>query len=117
MNKELNLYRTISEGIDVDNKGRIWDIRINRNIKKEEMLNTITKVSDGSYSVEYNSPVTVFETDMYRIDLYDIDGIYLYSFPLNHFCDGIKINGDKVYITDKNRSMRFFIYNIIENKS
>ncbi|MCP4725480.1 MAG: 6-bladed beta-propeller [bacterium] len=111
----LDLYKTISAGIDVDSKGRIWDIKIKRDEKKEEQLNRVMYRTETSVSVEFKSPVTVFETDRFQLDLFSRDGIYLYSYPIDHFCDGIIIIGDTIYILDTNRNMRFFIYKIIEN--
>ena len=41
-------------------------------------------------------------------------GALLQKVPLTHFCDYIKVIGDKVYILDKDRLGQFYVYRIEE---
>ncbi len=115
----MSLHKN-SEGIDVDNKGRIWILTPTRKTNKKEEVYTHTRMS-GSRSAPVISTVIhgntdLTETDMYCLELFSNSGILLYRYPLKHFCDGLKIIDDRIYILDRLRGMRFYIYNIIENK-
>ncbi len=106
----------ISRGIAVDDNGRLWNITYRRQEKKEEEINTSISISRNdavSRSVSGNTDLR--ETDMYELEVFDNEGILLGRFPLNHFCDGIRIFGDTIYILDKNRGNQFYIYKINEN--
>ncbi len=53
-----------------------------------------------------------YKTDLYVLELFNSQGELLYKYPLAHYADGIRIINKKIYILDKNRSMRFHIYEI-----
>ncbi|MCP4724681.1 MAG: 6-bladed beta-propeller, partial [bacterium] len=81
----------ISQGIAVDDKGRIWNITYRRQEKEEEevgMSMMISRNEGVSRTVSGNTELR--ETDMYELEVFDSEGILLGKFPLNHFCDGIK---------------------------
>ncbi len=90
--------------VDVDDKGRIWLLskkyRIARNKEDYEKL----KILDP-----YEA-----KTDAFILYLYDKNGVLLHIYQLDHFVNGIRAIGDKIYIVDTNYTMRFFIYNILE---
>ncbi len=97
-----NVYVLISQGIDVDSQGRIWIITVTRRAKKEELP---------------PAGLGITETDRYRLDVFDSKGTFLKSFPLTHFCNDLRIIDDKIYILDQYRTMRFYIYKMLEKKS
>lgn len=107
-----------SNGVAVDEKGRIWAVTLNRQIKKEEQVFTSTGVffSDGLRNVmrktEGNTDLQV--TDMYKLEIFAPDGILLGEIPLNHFVDGIRIWKNNLFLLDKERGAKFYQYKIIE---
>lgn len=109
----------VSSGIAVDDKGRVWVVTNERQIKEEEEVQTNVSVQmmggqrSTAYSVQGNTDVQ--KTDMYRMDVYDPDGVLLGSIPLDKFVDGIYINKDRIYLLDQMRGMQYHVYKIIEN--
>jgi len=114
INKNLKLYFKNTWGIDVDSKGRIWIITLRRRMKKEEVVFKMMHSDGASVTTELSGNTGLFETDMYNLEVIGSDGILLGRFPLNHFCDGLRIIDDKLYILDSIRSMRFYVYEIKE---
>jgi len=100
--KKPNHYTLISQGIDVDSRGRIWIITRTRRPEREERARRDTEIT---------------KTPMYRLDVLDNKGNFLESFPLKHFCDDLRIIDDKIYILDQYKTMRFYIYKVSENDS
>lgn len=100
--KMSNVYTGITRGIGVDSQDRIWIITCTKRPTKEEIPPEGLKLT---------------ETDRYRLDVIGSNGAFLKSFPLQHFCDDMRIIDDKIYILDQNRSMRFYIYKISEKDS
>ena len=98
--KVSNVYTGISKGIGVDSQHRIWVITCTRRLIKNEIP------PEG---------LSLIETDRYRLDVIGSDGAFLKSFPLNHFCDDMRIIDDKIYILDQEHSMRFYVYQISGN--
>jgi sugar lactone lactonase YvrE len=84
-----------SNGIAVDEKGRVWVVGLKRQDIEAE--------SSGSS-----------DTDIFQLELYNGDGILLYKFPLTQYVDGIRCYKDKIYLLDANRNAQFFEYRIIE---
>ncbi len=95
--KMPNVYTGITRGIGVDSEKRTWIITCTRRLTKKE------GPPEG---------LKLIETDRFRLDLIGSNGTFLKSFPLNHFCDDMRIIDDKIYILDQNRSMRFYVYKI-----
>ncbi|MFC1733006.1 NHL repeat-containing protein [candidate division KSB1 bacterium] len=112
---ELNL---ISEAVDVDAKGRIWVVTAARQEREEETVQQMVAVTmDGgrrSQSIQLTGATDLTETDMYKIEIFSPDGILLGSIPLTHFCHGMRIFDDKLYIVDQTRGMQYYEYRIIE---
>ncbi|MFC1557368.1 NHL repeat-containing protein [candidate division KSB1 bacterium] len=112
---ELNL---ISEAVDVDAKGRIWVVTAARQEREEETVQQMVAVTmDGgrrSQSIQLTGATDLTETDMYKIEIFSPGGILLGSIPLKHFCHGMRIFDDKLYIVDQTRGMQYYEYRIIE---
>ena len=106
-------------GIAVDDKGRIWVVTFNRQLKEEEQVQGSLGVSmmngQRSVSLSYEGATEVRETDAYKLEIYDNDGILLGSLPLTQFVDDIRIIKDSVYLLDKVRGAQYYEYKIIEN--
>jgi sugar lactone lactonase YvrE len=107
-----------SMGIAVDDKGRIWVVNFDRQLKEEEQVqgNIGVTMTNGqrSVSLSYEGATEVRETDAYKLEIYDYDGILLGSIPLTQFVDDIRIIKDRVYLLDKVRGAQYYEYKIIE---
>ncbi len=106
----------VTAGIDVDSKGRIWVATYKRQLKEDERVGRmVSMTNDGggsSMSTKLTGNTELTETDAYQLDVYSNDGILLGTFPLKHFCNGIKIIDNKLFIMDQLRGMQFYIYEI-----
>lgn len=105
---------TVSSGISVDDKGRIWVATLNRQLKDEERVRMMMEMSDNSRSVSFSGNTDVVTTDMYDLEIFSAEGILLGKIALTHFCDGVKIFGSRLFIMDKMRGNRFSEYRIVE---
>lgn len=116
INSELNLYSALNEGIAADNKNRIWVLTRLRNEKKEEKIipYTLWDSSSGTKSTTYKGNLELTETDIFALDCFEESGKHLKRFQLNHFCDGIKIKDNRIYILEKIREMKFYVYEICD---
>ncbi len=95
-----------SNGIAVDEKGRVWVV----GLKRQDIE---AAASESSNSREKQDKHFA-KTDIFQLELYDDDGILLYKFPLTQYVDGIRCHSNKIYLLDANRTAQFFEYRIIE---
>lgn len=110
IDKGLGLYSTINSGLDVDRQGRIWVVSYTRRWKKGEVI--MRQYIGGQEKVMGDRSET--KSDLFEIQIFDKDGVLLQKIPLTHFCDDIKIIGDKAYLLDKDRLGQFYVYQIKE---
>ena len=113
LNKELDTYTTINSGLDVDGQGRIWVATYTRAWKRDEIVQR--SWYDGQEQITGDRTRT--ETDLFEIQIFGPDGVLLQRIPLTHFCDHLKIIGDKLYILDRDRLAQFYVYQIDEIRS
>jgi len=108
----------VSAAIDVDDKGRIWVVTADRQIREDEQVNRMISVEESGgrrrMSLSLSGATDLYDTDMYKIEIFAPDGILLGVIPLDHFCDGMRILDGRLYINDKLRSMRYYVYTIVE---
>lgn len=108
-----------SMGIAVDEKGRVWVVTFNKQLKEEEQVKGRIGVSmtngQRSVSLSYEGATEVRETDAFKLEIYDNEGILLGFIPLTQFVDDIRIIKDRVYLLDKVRGAQYYEYKIIEN--
>lgn len=108
-----------SMGVAVDAQGRVWVVTFNRQLKEEEQVrgNIGVSMTNGqrSVSLSYEGATEIRETDAYKLEIYDKDGVFLGSLPLTQFVDDIRIIKDRVYLLDKVRGAQYYEYKIIEN--
>ncbi len=125
-NRSLNQRKTSqiptfvknSSGIGVDSKGRIWIATIVRPIKEEEKAgrNTAVSFKDGKAQITttVQGATDVLTTDVFKLEVFAPTGELLGAIPLTHFCDCLRIFGDKLYIIDEVRGMQVYEYTIVE---
>jgi len=108
-----------SNGIALDGQGRIWVVNYVRQIKEEEQVGmrvgmTMNDSGKRSMNLAFEGNTDLTKTDMYRLEVYDADGVLLTAFPINHFADSIRIQDDRIFIMDRMRGAQFYEYRIIE---
>jgi len=107
-----------SLGIAVDDKDRVWVVTFDRQLKEEEQVQTSIESTNvngqSSMSMSFEGATETIETDAYKLEVYDKDGILLGSIPLKQFVDDIRIIKDRVFLLDKVRGAQYYEYRIIE---
>jgi len=109
-----------SNGIAIDNKGRIWIVNLKRQVKDEESVNIGVRITQGaggarSVGMSVGGNTDVRETDTYQLEVYAPGGILLGKLPVNHFVDDIRIINNRLFLLDSMRGMQYYEYKIIEN--
>lgn len=107
-----------SNGIAADEKGRIWVVTLNRQIKEEERVNQMVTMNQtgGERTMSFKAVgnTELQKTDMYKLEVFDPDGVLLGEIPLDHFVDGIFIENGRLFLPDKLRGTKFYEYKIKE---
>ncbi len=99
-----------SNGISVDEKGRAWVVTLNRQLKKEEQSSTTTSERGVIGRKEGEEAKTM---DIYKLEIFNPDGILLGEIPLDHIAHGLRIQKNFLFIWDM-RNCKFFQYKIID---
>ena len=111
-------WNKCSEAVAADDKGRVWVITFRRQLKEEEEAGTSTRMSrndqGAQISMKPNFSGEVTSTDAFSLEVFDSEGAFLYSFPLDHFGELIRFHGDRLYILDGLRRMQVHVYQIKE---
>jgi len=114
------VMNTCSMGIAADSKGRIWVVTYDRQLKKEEEVQTsmMTMMGRGGGGTTVSQKTTgnteLRTTDAFKLEVFDPDGVLLGEIPLTHFVDFIRISGDNLFLLDKARGVTFYQYKIVE---
>ena len=103
-----------SRGIAADGAGRIWVVTYRRQIKPEEVITTSQSGSAAGVTIKREGNTDLRTTDMYKLEVFDRDGILLGALPLAHFVDGIWIFGNRLYLLDRERGVTYYQYEISE---
>jgi len=110
-----------SLGIAADAKGRAWVITYDRQLKKEEQVQTSMMMTSGrgggavsTVSQKTTGNTELRTTNAFKLEVFDPDGVLLGEFPLTHFVDGIRICGNTLFLLDQVRGVTFYQYKIIE---
>lgn len=103
-----------SRDIAVDGAGRIWVATYRRQIKPEEQVRVSMFGSSAGVVVKREGNTDLRTTDMFRLDVFDPDGVLLETIPLTHFVDGIWIFGSRLYLLDRDRGVTYYQYDIEE---
>jgi len=103
-----------SIGISVDEKGRVWIVTLNRQIKKEEEIIHYVSGTQAGVTKKTIGNTDLRTTDMYKLEIFAPDGILLGEIPLNHFVDSIRIIKDNLFLLDLDRGVKYYQYKTIE---
>jgi hypothetical protein len=104
----------VSYGIAADGKDRIWVITLRRQLTNEERAfgSSVVRSDVGVVAQKRTQPKVVKE-DVYKLEIFGPDGIFLGEIPLTHHAHGIRIFGDNLFIRE-NYNTIFYQYKIIE---
>jgi len=112
---EMNIC---SLGIAADAKARSWVVTYDRQLKKEEEVQTssMMRMGEGGTTISRKTAgnTELRTTDAFKLEIFDPDGVLLGEIPLTHFVDGIRICGDNVFLLDQVRGVTYYQYKIIE---
>ena len=98
----------VSEGIAVDGIGRIWIITLNRQLRPEEMSQSVLvgRTKKRIKTAEFK------KMDIYKLEIFDPDGFLLGNIPLNHIAHNIRIQNEYLFIFDLENA-QIFQYKIL----
>jgi hypothetical protein len=116
---EIIFSSQCSSGIAVDDSGRVWIVTPNRQMKKEEWAGTAGGFGrNGNVTslkiVGDKAFLELRKTDIYKLEVFDSEGILLGEIPLAHFADRIFIHKDSLFIMDKAHASTFYQYRIVD---
>ncbi len=107
----------VSVDITVDNRGRIWVLTYDRQLREEEETVGISIMSEeGPYvdkSLKLKDSKEV-KTDAFCFHVFNSEGVFLCRIPLGHFGGKVRIFGDRLYVVDSQREMCVHKYRIEE---
>jgi len=103
-------------GAAVDGQGRLWVVTMARQLRDNETVRTSMQMTVGgagqSATQKNVGAVDLRNTDAYKLEVYDSEGVLLGSIPLSIFVDGIYIKGDRLFLLDKVRGVQFHEFKI-----
>jgi hypothetical protein len=110
-----------SAGLAVDGRGWAWVITPNRQLRKEEQVQT-SMVSSGSrggggganVSIKTEGATDLRTTDAFKLEIFSGDGVLLGEIPITHFADVIRVFGDRLFLIDRERGVTVYEYRIVE---
>ena len=108
-----------SKGIAVDGRGRAWVVTLQRQLKKEEEVQTSMMSVGGpggvnNVSIKTTGNTELRTTDAFKLEVFAEDGVLLGEIPLTHFVDVIRIAGDSLFLIDRERGVTVYQYRIVE---
>ena len=107
----------VTDALAADEKGRIWVVTRDRQIKKEEEVTVMVSGSvTGGSTRKVVGDTDMRTTDMYKLEVFGPDGVLLGAIPVTHFVDGIWIHQDRLFLLDRDRGVQFYEYRIRESR-
>lgn len=100
---------TISRGIGVDSKRRIWVLTMNRQMEPEEITRTIS--TGGTHQRVQQGKIK--SMDIYKLEIFNNDGVFLGEIPLNHLAYRMRIQKDFLFVVDAENT-QYYQYRIVE---
>jgi hypothetical protein len=109
---------SVATGVAVDRKGRAWVVTYNRQLKKEEQVQTQMRVSMGAGGQTVSSKIQgdtdLRATDALKLEIFDPEGVLLGEIPLAHFADFIRFQGDSLFLIDSQHGATVYQYKVVE---
>jgi len=106
----------VSSGIAADGKGRIWVVTLRRQLTNEERaFGTSVVRSDVGVVAQKRTQPRVVKEDVYKLEIFSPDGVFLGEIPLLHHAHGIRIFGDNLFIREYYNTI-FYQYKIFEKE-
>ena len=101
LNRQIPKMNTVSEDITVDSEGRIWVLTQDRQfrVEEEQMM-----ISGGNRRLRVNANEDSEKTDVYKLEIFDGDGILLGEIHLNHHAHGMRIVKNYLFIWERNNA-------------
>ena len=99
----------VSRGIAVDSKGRIWVLTMNRQMEPEEITQVVS-TGGASRTVQEGK---IKSMDIFKLEIFDNDGILLGEILLDHLASRIRIQKDFLFIADAENA-QYYQYRIVE---
>ena len=107
----------VTDALAADEKGRIWVVTRDRQIRKEEEVTVMVSGSvTGGSTRKVVGDTDMRTTDMYKLEVFGPDGVLLGAIPVTHFVDGIWIHQDRLFLLDRDRGVQFYEYRIRESR-
>jgi sugar lactone lactonase YvrE len=88
-------------GLAVDGQGRTWVLTYNRQIRDNEMI----RISTSQEGTKREGNFDARETDLYKLEIFDPEGVLLGEIPMTTFIDKISIFGDRLFLIDSMRGV------------
>ena len=104
------IMNEVSRGIALDSKQRIWVLTMNRQFEPGEQTQSI--MIGGARKVTKQGIIK--NMDIYRLEIYQPDGVLLGKIMLNHLADGLRIQNDCLFVWEMENAI-FYQYRIVEN--
>jgi len=108
-----------SKGIAVDGRGRAWVVTLQRQLKKEEEVQTSMMSIGGAggvnnVTIKTEGNTELRTTDAFKLEIFAEDGVLFGEIPLSHFADVIRIAGESLFLIDRERGVTVYQYRIVE---
>ena len=71
---------------------------------------------DGIVKIETKGNVDLQTTDMYKLEIFSPEGVFLGEIPLTQFVDDMFIWKDRLFLLDRERGAKFYEYQITETQ-
>jgi hypothetical protein len=104
----------VSRAISSDSKGRIYLVTNKRPFNQREIKATqfVGIYKRGSGIFRKPNEVTVEETDLYRLLIFDPKGKIIAASQLNVICERIYVHGKRLFVIDTLNSMSIYEYEV-----
>lgn len=100
---------TVSRGIGLDIKGRIWVLTLKRQFEPEER----TIIRGGGGVTQTVQQGKIKKMDIYKLEIFNNDGIFLGEIQLDHLASRMRIQKDFIFIADMENA-QYYQYQIME---
>ncbi len=90
---------------------RSWFLGFNRHLSREE---TSSEVMSSTGNTSKRVGAEIKKLDVYKLEIFDGDGVLLGEIALDHLANGLRIYGDYLYIWEYENT-KYYHYRIVEH--